>query len=118
MEVFHPVTKPFAQNELISSRELKEMNNQHLFDDLLNTCKKLGLVHNNQLRAVIMDIDTYEQLMNRLEELEEICEDMKWNEMLQERLNLPETKWLEKPEQTSRLAFLEQTFNHKGPSSS
>jgi hypothetical protein len=115
--VFDPVSKPFAQNELISTSELKEMNNRHLFDDLLNTCKKLGLVHDNQLRAVILDIKTYEQLMHRLEELEEILEDMKWNEMLQERIRLPETKWLEKPEQMSRLAFFEQTID-KGSSSS
>ena len=112
------MSESFAQNELISSHDLKEMNNRHLFDDLLNTCKKLGLVHDNQLRAVIIDIDTYEQLMNRLEELEEIYEDMKWIETLQERLHLPETKWLEKPEQMSRLAFFRQTFNEKGPSSS
>ncbi|MGA8941215.1 MAG: hypothetical protein WB502_00615 [Thermoactinomyces sp.] len=110
--------KTFAQNELISSHDLEEMNKQKLFDDLLYSNKKLGLVHNDQLRAVILDIDTYEQLLNRLDELEEMYEDMKWGDTLRERLSVRENEWIEKPEHQSRLSFLEQTVKHKkGPTS-
>lgn len=110
--------KTFTQNELISSHDLEEMNKQKLFDDLLHANKKLGLVHNEELRAVILDIDAYEQLLNRLDELEDMFEDLKWGDTLKERLNIREADWIEKPEHTSRLSFLEQTLDHKkGPTS-
>ncbi|MBA4602787.1 hypothetical protein [Thermoactinomyces mirandus] len=110
--------KTFAQNELISSHDLEEMNKQKLFDDLLHTNKKLGLVHNNRLRAVILDINAYEQLINRLDELEEMYEDMKWGDTLKERFTIRETEWIEKPEHVSRLSFLRQIPDqNKGPTS-
>ncbi len=110
--------KTFSQNELISSHDLEEMNKQKLFDDLLYTTKKLGLVHNDQLRAVIMDIEAYEELICRLNELEDMYEDMKWGDSLKERLTISEAEWIEKPDNVSRLSFLEHKLdNKKGPSS-
>jgi hypothetical protein len=106
--------KSFDSEKLISSTDLREIGNHKLFDELLSTFKKLGLVHNNQLRAVILDIRTYEELMSRLEEMEDLLEDRQLAEELEDRLRLPREQWKEKPDQLSRLQFLEQMLKDKG----
>jgi hypothetical protein len=101
---------------LISASDLKEISKQKLFDEMLGSFKKLGLVHNNELRAVILDIETYEQLVDRLEELEDLHEDREWAESLAERVQLPKEKWLEKPAHLSRVEFLKRSVPEKGSS--
>jgi PHD/YefM family antitoxin component YafN of YafNO toxin-antitoxin module len=91
---------------LISANDLQAMSKKKLFDEMLRSFKKLGLTHNNELKAVILDIQTYEHLVDRLEELEEMQEDIQLAHNLSDRLQLPKENWLEKPDQTSRMEFL------------
>lgn len=104
----------FTREELISTHDLKDISQKRLLDEMLHTFKKLGLVHNNQLRAVILDIDLYEQLLQRLEELEDLQEDMEEAEELKKRASLPVDQWVERPEQITRLTFFEQWIEEKG----
>jgi len=108
------MSKSFRREELISTGELKDISQNRLLDEMLHTFKKLGLVHNDELRAVILDIETYEQLLSRLEELEDLKEDMDAAEELKKRAELPMDKWVKKPEQISRLAFFERWIQEKG----
>ncbi|MGA9173282.1 MAG: hypothetical protein WBZ33_04795 [Thermoactinomyces sp.] len=91
---------------LISANDLQAMSKKKLFDEMLRSFKKLGLTHNNELKAVILDIQTYEHLVDRLEELEEMQEDIQLAHNLSERLQLPKENWLEKPDHTPRMEFL------------
>lgn len=111
------MTNFFAREELISTHELKSLSQTQLLDEMLHNFKKLGLVHNNQLRAVILDIDMYEQLLQRIEELEDLKEDMEVAEKLKNRITLPIDQWVEKPEQVTRLTFFEQWIEEKGTQS-
>ncbi|MBA4493685.1 hypothetical protein ACFO25_04740 [Paenactinomyces guangxiensis] len=108
------MSKAFFREELISSSELKEISKKKLFDELLSAVHKLGLVHNNELRAVILDIKTYEQMVDRLEELENLCEDMNLAEELKERVRISGSEWIEKPPHLSRLDFFKQSLKEKG----
>ncbi|MFC7443183.1 hypothetical protein [Laceyella putida] len=108
------MSKAFAREELISASELMEIGKEQLFEEKLHAFQKLGLVHNNELRAVILDIKAYEQLLDRLEELEEMHEDMRLADELTERLNIASTDWIEKPQAQTRLNFLSQLVENKG----
>jgi hypothetical protein len=106
--------KAFDRGELISSNDLKDISKQKLFDEMLTACKKLGLVHNNELRAVILDIKAYEQLINRLEELESLHEDLQLVEKFKERVQLSADEWVKKPAHVPRMDFFRQTMREKG----
>ncbi|SEN55979.1 hypothetical protein [Lihuaxuella thermophila] len=105
--------KAFDRGELISSNELKEISKKKLFDEMLAVCKKLGLIHNNELRAVILDIKTYEKLIHRLDELENLHEDLELVEEFKERVQLSADEWIKKPADVSRIRFLRQTMKEK-----
>ncbi len=105
--------KAFDREELISSNELKDISKKKLFDEMLTAGKKLGLVHNNQLRAVILDIEAYEQLIRRLEELESLHENLQLVEEFKERVQLSADEWIKKPAHVARIDFLRQTMREK-----
>ncbi|KPC69374.1 hypothetical protein ADL26_18965 [Thermoactinomyces vulgaris] len=107
------MSKAFAREELISANELKEISKDQLFEEKLHAFQKLGLVHNNELRAVILDIKAYEQLLDRLEELENMHEDLRLADEMAERLQIASTEWIEKSPNQTRLQFLSQLAETK-----
>lgn len=104
------MSKVFAREELISSSELKDISKKKLFDEMLQAFQKLGLVHNNELRAVILNIETYEKMVDRLEQLEDLCEDLALADELHDRMQLSTSEWMEKPAHISRLDFFKQSL--------
>jgi hypothetical protein len=108
------MNKEFTREELISSNELKRLDHDQLFDELLATYEKLGLVHNNELKAVILPIQSYELLLGRLEKLEDLYEDLVLSNDLDDRLHLAVEEWIEKPAQVSRIQFLEHWLEETG----
>lgn len=109
------MSKAFARDELISASELVTISKDQ-FEEKLHAFQKLGLVHDNELRAVILDLKAYEELLDRLEELEEMHEDMHLADELTERLHVASTEWIEKPKAQSRLHFLSNLVENKGNS--
>jgi hypothetical protein len=108
------MNKEFTREELISSDELKKLDYEQLFDELLTSYEKLGLLHNNELKAVILPIHTYELLLMRLEKLEDLYEDLVLSNNLEDRVHLVAEEWIEKPVQVSRVQFLEHWLEETG----
>ncbi|WP_124726628.1 hypothetical protein [Staphylospora marina] len=99
------MTKSFDSDERISSGDLRDLDPSRL-EELLAIHRKLTLTHNDELRAVILDIHTWETLMNRLADLEDTLEDLLLSRELETRIHTSPSSWAEKPESMDRLSFL------------
>ncbi|MBD1370849.1 hypothetical protein IC620_00545 [Hazenella sp. IB182357] len=110
------MSNPFTNKRVISSNELAILSMHQLFDEMLTLYHTMGLIHNDKLRAVLLDIDVYEQMIQRLKELENRYEDIEYANQFAYRMDLPDEHWIRRSGSTSRLTFL-QHFTNRDDSS-
>jgi len=67
----------YTQNELVSATELSKQFGEYISKVKTGMLKKIGILKNNKLNAIILSVNEYERMvmaMERLEELEKINE--------------------------------------------
>lgn len=93
----------FSKEELIQANQFRILS-QRAIQKQLKEHEKIGvLFQNTGLDAVLMSYKLYEALVKRLNELEEILEDLELEKTLGYRVNTPSEEWIAHPEGVSTL---------------
>lgn len=96
------ITKEFHSKQILAAKELRTISQGRLLE-MLEKEHKLAFNFNNETKAAMLDIDTYNELISRLEELEEKLESLALEERYgnrREPQDVPED-WVSKPENMS-----------------
>lgn len=93
----------FSKEELIQANQFRILS-QRAIQEQLKEHEKIGvLFQNTGLDAVLMSYTLYEALIKRLNELEEVLEDLELEKTLGYRVNTLPEEWIEHPEGVSTL---------------
>lgn len=92
------VTKEFHSKQIHPAKELRTISQSKLLE-MLKKEQKLAFNFNNVTKAMMLDIETYNELIDRLEELEEKVESYELEKRYGERQEpAQKEKWISKPE--------------------
>ena len=83
----------YTQNELLSITDFTKSISKILADIKEHTIKKVGVLKNNKLEAVVISTDEYERL-KELEELMNNIEHKEIYEIIQSRIKTPKSDYL------------------------
>lgn len=87
----------FSPEEIVQAGQLRNISQRELQEEIKKH-EKLGLYFNNDgLSVVLLQYDRYKALVERLEELEEILEDIQLADHYGKRTDTPREEWLQKP---------------------
>ncbi|GIM46441.1 hypothetical protein DNHGIG_19900 [Collibacillus ludicampi] len=106
----------FSKEETLPARSLRTLSQKELLE-LLSRHEKLGLIVNDELKIVMLEVETLEAMVKRIRELEDLVEDMELAKTLGDRVHALNTEWEAKPEVISYVDwFLQGTIHEKGRS--
>ncbi|CAB3395236.1 hypothetical protein [Kyrpidia spormannii] len=93
----------FSKEEMLQANQFRALSQREL-QKRLKTHEKLGILFANQgLGAVMLSYERYEALVNRLNDLENLLEDIELEQTFGYRLNTPADEWVAHPEGASTL---------------
>ncbi|HHY66478.1 MAG TPA: hypothetical protein GX517_04655 [Alicyclobacillus sp.] len=93
----------FAKEEMLQANQFRTLSQREL-QKRLKAHEKLGILFANQgLGAVMLSYERYEALVNRLNDLENLLEDIELEQTFGYRLNTPADEWVAHPEGSSTL---------------
>jgi hypothetical protein len=91
------LTKEFTSKEMIAANQLRTLSQKEILEKLAES-NKIGVIVKDELRIAMIDVDVYEALLDRLREMEERFEELVLADRLKDRVQSPESKWIEFPE--------------------
>lgn len=96
------VTKEFNSQQIHAANELRTISQTKLLE-MLERERKLAFNFNNVTKATMLDIETYNELIDRLEELEAKVESLEMEHRYGQRQDPDEApeQWTSKPESMS-----------------
>ncbi|PRO66492.1 hypothetical protein [Alkalicoccus urumqiensis] len=96
------VTKEFNSQQIYAAKELRTMSQAKLLE-LLERERKLAFNFNNVTKVTMLEINTYNELIDRLEKLEAEVESLEMEQRYGNRRDPDEApgQWTSKPEGTS-----------------
>lgn len=98
----------FAKDEMIQANQFRSLS-QKALQQQLQAHEKLGvLFQNTGLDAVMLTYERYAALVDRVNELENVLEDIEIEKAFGYRLNTSTETWIERPEGMSTLEMYRQ----------
>lgn len=102
----------FAPEEIIQAKDLRKISQRDLQKGLQEH-EKLGIFfQTGGLKAVMLPVDSYTDLVERLEELEEILEDVQIGKNIEKRDKLQREEWITRPEGMSLSNFFDSALGN------
>jgi hypothetical protein len=86
----------YTLNSTLPAKELRKISQRELLNKVSEE-EIIGLIFNDQIKLSVLDSEILQNMVNRLNELEERYEEEKIANELDNRLDTPEEEWVERP---------------------